>query len=462
MGSTLDVPPLGRYEYVNPLDPSRRGSHSVATSSMNAIINVTVPDIGDFKEIPVIEILVKPGDHVDPGTSLVILESDKATLDVPSPESGTVKELSIHVGDRVSIGSALLTLDASATASAPVTELTVTDLRVVTEVPSSITPVQAIASVPPSLETDIAPGGARAPLASPSMRRFAREFGIDLRGVTGTGPRGRIVREDLQRIVKSAFTTPVAPANTDPGGGLRLPAWPKIDHAKYGPIARAPLSKIRKIAGANLARNWAVIPHVTNFEDADITDLDAFRQQLNPEGKDADIKVTMLAFLIRAVGATLKKYPEFSSSLDGDELILKHYCHIGFAVDTPDGLVVPVIRDVESKGIRHIATEAASLAVQARRGKLTPADMQGGCFTISSLGGIGGTGFTPIINAPEVAILGVTRAQIRPRWSGKEFQPRLILSLSLSWDHRVLDGAAAARFLAHISTLLADFRRILI
>jgi pyruvate dehydrogenase E2 component (dihydrolipoamide acetyltransferase) len=459
----LNAPPPGQYDYVNPVGPSCHGSRSVATSTMNAVINVTVPDIGDFKEIPVIEILVKPGDHVDAGTSLIILESDKATLDVPSPESGTVKELSVRVGDRVSIGSALLTLDAAAAAAAaPVKELTVVDLMVVPEVQSSITPVQAIASVPPSLETSIAPGGARAPLASPSMRRFAREFGIDLQGIKGTGPRGRIVREDLQRIVKSAFTTPVAPANTDPVSGLRLPAWPKIDHAKYGPIRRAPLSKIRKIAGANLARNWVVIPHVTNFEDADITDLDAFRGQLNAEGKNADTKITMLAFLIRAIGATLKKYPEFGSSLDGDELILKRYCHIGFAVDTPDGLVVPIIRDVESKGVTQIATEAASLAAQARRGKLAPADMRGGCFTISSLGGIGGTGFTPIINAPEVAILGVTRAQVRPSWNGKEFQPRLILPLSLSWDHRVLDGAAAGQFLVHVSKLLADFRRILL
>jgi pyruvate dehydrogenase E2 component (dihydrolipoamide acetyltransferase) len=458
----LNASPLGQYEYVNPVGPSCHDSRPVATSIMNAIINVTVPDIGDFKEIPVIEILVKPGDHVDAGTSLVILESEKATLDVPAPESGTVKELSIRVGDRVSIGSALLTLNAAAAAAAPVKELTVIDRMVVPEVQSSITPVQATASVPPSLETSIAPRATHAPLASPSMRRFAREFGIDLQGIKGTGPRGRIVREDLQRIVKSAFMTPVAAANTDPVGGLRLPAWPKIDHAKYGPIERAPLSKIRKIAGANLARNWAVIPHVTNFEDADITDLDAFRHQLNAEGKNADIKITMLAFLIKAIGATLKKYPEFGSSLDGDELILKQYCHIGFAVDTPDGLVVPVIRDVESKGITQIATEAASLAVQARRGKLAPADMQGGCFTISSLGGIGGTGFTPIINAPEVAILGVTRAQIRPSWSGKEFQPRLILPLSLSWDHRVLDGAAAGRFLVHVSKLLADFRRILL
>jgi pyruvate dehydrogenase E2 component (dihydrolipoamide acetyltransferase) len=444
-------------------NPSSRDGRSIAIRMMNATINVTVPDIGDFREIPVIEILVKPGDHVDAGTSLVVLESDKATLDVPSPESGTVRELSIRLGDRVSIGSALLTLDvAAAAAPPPVTELTVTDPMGVPEVQSSIVPIQAIASAPPLPETSIARGATRAPLAAPSMRRFAREFGIDLQGVKGTGLRGRIVRENLQRIVKSAFTMPAAPANTEPGGGQRLLAWPKIDHAKYGPITRTPLSKIRKIAGANLTRNWAVIPHVTNFEDADITNLDAFRQQLNTEGKDADIKVTMLAFLIKAVGATLKKYPELGSSLDGDELILKQYCHIGFAVDTPDGLAVPVIRDVESKGITHIATEAASLAGQARRGKLTPADMQGGCFTISSLGGIGGTGFTPIINAPEVAILGVTRAQIRPSWSGKEFQPRLILPLSLSWDHRVLDGAAAARFLAHISTLLADFRRILI
>jgi pyruvate dehydrogenase E2 component (dihydrolipoamide acetyltransferase) len=293
------------------------------------------------------------------------------------------------------------------------------------------------------------------------VRRFGRELGVDLFAVKGSGPRGRILKEDLQGFVKTAMAAAASNPITDRGGGLKLAAWPQIDFSKFGNIDRAPLTKIRRIAGENLSRNWAVIPHVTNFEDADITDLDAFRQQMNAEAEIPATKVTMLAFLLKATAATLRKYPEFNSSLDGDELILKRYFHIGFAADTPNGLVVPVIRDVDTKGISRIASETATLAEQAREGKLKVADMQGGCFTISSLGGIGGTGFTPIINAPEVAILGVTRAQMRPLWIGKEFQPRLVLPLSLSWDHRVIDGAAAARFLKHLSWLLADFRRVL-
>jgi pyruvate dehydrogenase E2 component (dihydrolipoamide acetyltransferase) len=291
---------------------------------------------------------------------------------------------------------------------------------------------------------------------------MAREFGIDLGAVAGTGPRGRIVREDLHKFVKNALEAPATTAGGDSLGGLKLAPWPQIDFSKFGPIERAPLSKIRKLAGVSLARNAVVIPHVTNFEDADITELEAFRQSLNAEALTSDPKVTILPFLIKAAAVTLSKYGQFNSSLDGDELVMKRYFHIGFAADTPSGLVVPVIRDVNTKGIMQIASEAATLAAEARVGKLKPADMQGGCFTVSSLGGVGGTGFTPIINAPEIAILGVTRAQMRPLWDGKEFQPRLMLPLMMSWDHRVVDGVAAARFLVYLSKLLADFRRVML
>jgi pyruvate dehydrogenase E2 component (dihydrolipoamide acetyltransferase) len=307
----------------------------------------------------------------------------------------------------------------------------------------------------------------RSPHASPSIRRIAREFGVDLGGVQGSGPRGRIMREDVQSFVKTTLVTASANSAVDGAGaaglgGFKLAPWPQVDFSKFGPIERVPQSKIRKISATNLARNSVVIPHVTNFEDADITDLDAFRRRLNAENRPTDPKVTILAFLIKAVGATLAKFREFNSSLDGDELVLKRYMHIGFAADTPNGLVVPVIRDVDTKGINHIAAEAAAFGAQARDSKLKSADMQGGCFTVSSLGGVGGTGFTPIINAPEVAILGMTRAQMRPVWNGKEFQPRLILPLMLSWDHRVVDGVSAARFLVHLSALLEDFRRVML
>ena len=445
---------------------------------MNAISNVTVPDIGDFNDIPVIEILVKAGDQVAKDTPLVVLESDKATLDVPAPVSGTIKELRIAVGDRVSAGSLLLTLvespgalsAAAAVVARPTPTIAPAPVRpVVASIDSGKgaagLATTATAATPAALPRanstpTLRPVPQRDAHASPSIRRIAREFGIALSAVTGTGPRGRIVRDDLHRFVKGTLATTSAPASSDSVGGLKLAPWPQIDFAKFGATTRAPLSKMRKISAANLARNAVIIPHVTNFEDADITELEAFRRTLNAERPAAGDKITILPFLIKAVAATFAKYPEFNSSLDGDELVLKQYCHIGFAADTANGLMVPVIRDVDTKGIAHVASEATALAARARAGKLLPADMQGGCFTVSSLGGIGGTGFTPIINAPEVAILGVTRAQMRPVWSGTEFRPRIVLPLALAWDHRVVDGAAAARFLVHLAGLLADFRRV--
>jgi pyruvate dehydrogenase E2 component (dihydrolipoamide acetyltransferase) len=443
---------------------------------MSAVKAVLVPDIGEFKDIPVIEILVKAGDRVSKDTPLVILESDKATLDVPSQEAGTVRELKVAIGTRVSRGSLLLTLEresrdevrdpqftvapSPAAAAEPPATPAAANLEPVSanseQRQTGVAPPTAAAPRPPPLVSQ------RIPHGSPSIRRMAREFGIDLATVKGTGPRGRILREDLQSFVKQALA---APDKLNGGGGVSgftvLP-WPQTDFAKFGPVERAPLSKIRRISGANLARNAVVIPHVTNFEDADITDLDALRRTLLTETGSSEPKLTVLPFLIKAVAVTLAKYEHFNASLEDDELVLKRYFHIGFAADTPNGLMVPVIRDVNAKGILQIARDAATLAAQARDGKLKPTDMQGGCFTISSLGGVGGTGFTPIINAPEVAILGVNRAKMRPEWDGERFRPRLILPLMLSWDHRVVDGVAAARFLVHLSTLLADFRRVLL
>ncbi len=433
---------------------------------MSTLIDIVVPDIGDFKNIPVIEILVKAGDRVAKDAPLVVLESDKVTLDVPSPQSGTIGELKIAIGDKVSVGSVLLTLDVGSTPSLSLATpkpvaVSASKMAPVAETSANVVslraePIERVTQAPSAFQ--------RSPHASPSIRRMSREFGIDLGTVRGTGPRGRIVKEDLRGFVKAALSAPAtAPAGGgDSAGGIKIAPWPEVDFAKFGKIERAPLSKIRKLSGTNLARNSILIPHVTNFEDSDITDLDGFRTTLNLETRPSDAKITILPFLIKAAAATLSKFTTFNSSLDGEELILKQYFHIGFASDTPNGLVVPVIRDVERKGIREIAAEAAALALDAREGKLKPADMQGGCFTISSLGGIGGTGFTPIINAPEVAILGVTRAKMQPVWNGKEFVPRLILPMSLSWDHRVVDGVAAARFLVYLSELLGDLRRVLV
>jgi len=437
-------------------------------------IEVKVPDIGDFKDVPVIEILVKAGDTVKAEDSLVTLESDKATMDVPAPAAGTVKDVKVRLGDKVSEGSVIVVLDAAggaATAAPPAVEATTAPAPAPVAAPA---PAPATAAAPaatpaptPAPSAPVAPvdGEAfKAAHASPSVRKFARELGVDLARVAGTGPKGRVLQEDVQSFVKQSMTGGAgAPAGGISGGGeLNLLPWPKVDFAKFGPVEPRPLSRIRKISGANLARNWVMIPHVTQFDEADITDLEAFRVQLNKENEKAGIKVTMLAFLIKASVAALRKFPDFNASLDGDNLVLKQYFHIGFAADTPNGLVVPVIRNADQKGVLQIAKEMGDLSAKAREGKLGPAEMQGGCFSISSLGGIGGTAFTPIINAPEVAILGVSKSQTKPVWDGKAFTPRLMVPLSLSYDHRVIDGAAAARFTAYLGALLADMRRVML
>jgi pyruvate dehydrogenase E2 component (dihydrolipoamide acetyltransferase) len=433
-------------------------------------IEVKVPDIGDFTDIPVIEIFVKPGDAVKAEDSLVTLESDKATMDVPSPVAGVVRELKVKLGDKVAEGSLIVVLDAGAVASAPQAAPTAAPMSVPAAAPAS-TPTSAPTSAPPS--APIEPTAAAAPVdggafkaahASPSVRKFARELGVDLARVAGAGPKGRILQEDVQNFVKTVMSgaggsAGAAAGGIGSGGALNLLPWPTVDFAKFGPIETRPLSRINKISGANLARNWVMIPHVTQFDEADITDLEAFRITLNKENEKSGIKVTMLAFLIKASVAALKKFPDVNASLDGDNLVLKQYFHIGFAADTPNGLVVPVIRNADQKGVLAIAAEMGALSAKAREGKLGPAEMQGGCFSISSLGGIGGTAFTPIINAPEVAILGVSKSVTKPVWDGKAFAPRLMVPLSFSYDHRVIDGASAARFTAYLATLLADLRR---
>jgi pyruvate dehydrogenase E2 component (dihydrolipoamide acetyltransferase) len=412
------------------------------------LVDVTVPDIGDFSDVPVIEVLVKPGDAVQKESPLVTLESEKASMEVPSPEAGVVKSVDVKVGDKVSKGMKILTLASSVPAAAqPAPSVLVPPTAPSTAQPAA-SPTPA---APPS-----APSGA-AVHASPSIRRFARELGVDLATVTASGPNGRVTRDDVQSFVKRALSEPRSAAGALPFG---LPPWPKVDFAQYGAIERQPLSRIKKISGPVLARNWIMIPHVTNQEDADITDLEKFRQELNAESPT--IKITMLAFLIKAVIPALQHYPEVNASLDGENLILKKYYHIGFAADTPNGLLVPVVKDADKKGLLAIAAETRELAARARDGKLGLAEMQGASFTISSLGGIGGTGFTPIINAPEVAILGVSRSSMRPFWDGKKFVPRLILPLSLSYDHRVIDGAQAARFNALLANVLADMRRAML
>jgi pyruvate dehydrogenase E2 component (dihydrolipoamide acetyltransferase) len=430
---------------------------------MSEIREIHVPDIGDFKDLPVIEVLVKPGDKVAFDDPLLTLESDKASMDVPSPGAGTVVSVTIKEGDRVSKGSSILTLqmavDETLPAQSAENSTVVADVAV-SKPDSNPPPSVVVTPVAPAVSTS----GPK-PHASPSVRSYARKLGVDVTRVAATGKGGRMLREDVERFVKDALVRLDSPApRADNSGGLNLLPWPDIDFAKFGTVEKVALSRIKKISGANLSRNWVMIPHVTNNEEADITGLEAFRVQLNTEGGKDAIKYTMLAFLIKAAVASLKAFPQFNSSLGNEDgepiLILKQYYHIGFAADTPNGLVVPVIRDADQKGIGQIATECGELARKARDGKLGPADMTGGTFTVSSLGGIGGTGFTPIINAPEVAILGVTRAQIRPVWDGNSFAPRLILPLALSWDHRVVDGAAAARFLQHLAALLADFRRI--
>jgi len=441
-----------------------------------AKIEIKVPDIGDFKEVEVIEVLVKPGDRVAQEQSLITVESDKASMEIPSSHAGTVAEMRVKLGDKVSEGAVVLLLDTEGGAAEAAPAAAAAPAAVAAPAPAEAAPAPA----PAPRSTDFATEMVERPMvavedsgvkphASPSVRRFARELGVDLALVRGSGPKGRVTTDDVRAFVKGVLAGGVRPASAPgaaAGAGLGVLPWPQVDFAKFGPIERVEFSRIKKLSGPNLHRNWVMIPHVTNHEDADITELEAFRVQLNNENaknKDAP-KLTMLAFLIKAAVAALKKFPDFNSSIDpdGSALIRKNYWHIGFAADTPNGLVVPVIRDADKKGIFDIAAETSALAAKARDGKLSPADMQGGTFSISSLGGIGGTYFTPIINAPEVAILGVCRSTMRPVWDGKAFAPRLILPLSLSWDHRVVDGAGAARFNAHLASLLADFRRVML
>ncbi|MEK8045915.1 dihydrolipoyllysine-residue acetyltransferase [Ideonella margarita] len=442
-------------------------------------IDVLVPDIGDFKDVAVIEILVKVGDTVKVEQSLITVESDKASMEIPSSHAGVVKELKVALGDKINIGSLVLVLEGAAGAAAPAV-VAAPAAAPVAAAASAVAAAPAVASVAVAAPVAAAaalpahnPGTPTAglPHASPSIRKFARELGLPLEEIKGSGHKGRITQTDLESFVKGVMAGSLqtaaqkakAPAAAPAAAGGAFPGllpWPQVDFTKFGPVERKDLSRIKKISGANLHRNWVVIPHVTNHDDADITDLEAFRVQLNKENEKSGVKVTMLAFMIKAAVAALKKFPEFNSSLDGDTLVLKNYFHIGFAADTPNGLVVPVIRDADKKGIFQISQEMSELAKKARDGKLGPADMTGGCFSISSLGGIGGKYFTPIINAPEVAIMGVCKSSIEPKWDGKAFQPRLTLPLSLSWDHRVIDGAAAARFNVYFASLLADFRRI--
>ncbi|MBB3294488.1 pyruvate dehydrogenase E2 component (dihydrolipoamide acetyltransferase) [Mitsuaria sp. BK045] len=457
--------------------PAPAPAAAAAPAASAGPVDIVVPDIGDFDEVAVIEVLVKVGDTVKTEQSLITVESDKASMEIPSSHGGVIKELLVKLGDKVSKGTKIAVIEATGGAASPA--------------PAAAAPAPAQAAAAPAPATASAPAPApverqvptaalppheptkptgKLPHASPSIRKLARELGVPLEEVKGSGAKGRITESDVQSFVKAVMAgtaqtsaqKAAAPAGGAAGGGAfpGLLPWPKVDFEKFGPVERKDLSRIKKISGANLHRNWVTIPHVTNHDDADITELEAFRVQLNKENEKSGVKVTMLAFMIKATVAALKKFPEFNASLDGDTLVLKNYFHIGFAADTPNGLVVPVIRDCDKKGIFQISQEMSELAKKARDGKLGPADMTGGCFSISSLGGIGGTYFTPIINAPEVAIMGVCKSQTRPVWDGKQFAPRLILPLSLSWDHRVIDGAAAARFNVYFASLLADFRRI--
>jgi pyruvate dehydrogenase E2 component (dihydrolipoamide acetyltransferase) len=436
---------------------------------MSAMIDLKVPDIGDFKEVEVIEILVKVGDTVVADQSLITVESDKASMEIPSSAGGVVQEILVSIGQKIAKGSPLARLSgiasaavAAPAAAAPVISVTaIAPAAAVTPVAAAL-PKSAVPAVAAVVATSVSVPGALAH-ASPSVRKFARELGVELLEVKGTGPKDRISADDVRGYVKALIaggTRNSSPVASGSGSGLSVMAWPSVDFAKFGPTQSVPLSRIRKISGPALHRNWVTIPHVTNHDDADVTELEAFRVLLNKENEKAGLKLTMLAFLMKACIAALKKFPEFNSSLDGDNIVLKQYYHIGFAADTPNGLVVPVIKDADKKGLFDIAAETSELAKKARDGKLAPTDMQGGTFSISSLGGIGGTYFTPIINAPEVAILGVCRTATKPVWDGEKFAPRLILPMSLSWDHRVVDGAAAARFNAYLAQVLSDYRRV--
>jgi pyruvate dehydrogenase E2 component (dihydrolipoamide acetyltransferase) len=451
-----------------------------------AATEVKVPDIGDFKEIPVIELLVKAGDTVKKDDSLLVLESDKATMEVPAPAAGVIVELKVKIGDKVSAGTLVALLEGGAGAAPAVTngngksKATATaPAPATTAAPSSPAPPAPAATkaaessaVGPAAAASAAETPATSPAvadgaiahASPGVRRFARELGVPLGPVTGSGPKGRILKEDIQSFVKQTISGGVSARGGSSGGlaDLGLPPWPKVDFAKFGPIEVQARTRIQKISAPGLARNWVMIPHVTQFDEADVTELEAFRAHVNEENAKAGVKVSPLAFLMKAVVAALKKYPTLNSSLDGENLIVKQYWNIGFAADTPQGLVVPVLKDADKKGILEIAKETGELAARARDAKLGPNDIQGATFTISSLGGIGGTAFTPIINAPEVAILGVSRSAVKPVWNGKEFAPRTMLPLSLSYDHRVVDGALAARFITYLGQVIADIRRVML
>lgn len=435
---------------------------------MAELKKVLIPDIGDFKEVPVIEVLVKAGDTVKAEDSLVTLESDKATIEIPSPYSGLIKEVLVKAGDKVSEGSAVLTLEASASGQAETAAQT--SQTVATQKETAVQPQQEVKPVVNQAPQRVPPTAPLASIvsskahASPSIRRFARELGVNLELITGSGPKHRILKEDVQAFVKAELAKS---SGAGMGAALNLLPWPQVNFAKFGPVELRSLTRIKQISGANLHRNWVMIPHVTQFDEADITDLEALRKESNDNGKENRVKLTLLAFLMKALIAPLKKFPEFNASLDNDSngetsLVIKHYYHIGFAVDTVNGLVVPVIRDVDQKGIITIAEELARLSALARENKLKPTDMQGASFTISSLGGIGGTAFTPIINAPEVAILGISKAGIKPVYRDDQFVPRLMLPLSLSYDHRVIDGATAARFTTHLSEVLTDMRLALL
>jgi len=424
-------------------------------------MTVPVPDIGDFKEVEVIEVLVKPGDSVSKEQSLITLESDKATMEIPSPTAGVVKELKIKVGDKVSKGSPIVVLDSKeAPAKSPQAAQAPK-----ADAPKPQPQPQKPAAVPAQAPREEATAGAAKPHASPSVRKFARELGVDLARVQGSGPKGRILHTDVQGFVKG-IVQGKAPAAAQGGGALpfNLPPWPEVDFAKFGAVDTKALSRIQKLSGPYLHRNWISIPHVTQFDEADITDLEAFRKAQTVETEKKGFKLTMLAFMIKACVTALRQFPQFNASLDkpGENLIIKKYYNIGVAVDTPGGLVVPVVREADRKGVFDIAHELGEISKKARDGKLAPGDMQGGTFSISSLGGIGGTAFTPIINAPEVAILGVSRSAVRPVWDGKTFAPRLMLPLSLSYDHRVIDGATAARFSAFLVSVLSDIRKLIL
>jgi pyruvate dehydrogenase E2 component (dihydrolipoamide acetyltransferase) len=471
-------PPPGEGVAGAPSTPAPRSQPTVAlpppqpspSEGVSKSIEIRVPDIGDFKDVAVIELLVKPGDAVKVEQSLITVESDKASMEIPSSAAGVVKELKVKLGDKVNVGDLIALVEGSAgsAAAAQTTAAPAPGASPSEAAPQSAAPASAERTLPTAALPPHEPGApsGHLPHASPSVRKFARELGVPLQEVKGTGPKGRITVEDVQSFTRAVMqgqaSTKAAAGASGGGAALGLLPWPKVDFAKFGAIERRDLGRIKKISGANLHRNWVMIPHVTNHDDADITELEAFRLQLNKENEKAGPKVTMLAFLIKACVAALKKFPDFNSSLDGEQLVLKQYYNIAFAADTPNGLVVPVIKDAEKKGILQISQEMAELAKKAREGKLAPGDMSGGTFTISSLGGIGGRYFTPIINAPEVAILGVCKSRMEPVWDGKQFQPRLMLPLSLAWDHRVVDGASAARFNAHLGAILADFRRTML